>query len=572
MNELNYQVDLLKAMNQKLNAREKMYTMICEASQCAYLYFSYEKNQIVTMGRWQEFFDFDLQDIKDLNRIFDEVEEEYVVPLREVIFLEKSGRGISAMECRHKGDRGWYSFRTTVDYDNLGNPQDKLIVVENTTKLKTQRDELVYMAHFDTMTGLYNRNYFVTTLHDYMTQAERERNVVSVMVIDIDDFKKVNDGMGMIAGDELIQLFGGFLKELVRENVFACHLNHDVFCIAIYDPTVDCNVEQMYQAIRKRTQEPFVLSTRQNVNITVSIGVADFPEAASTPLELINCAEIVMYRSKSMGKNAMQYFNASILNDFLKNVELDNKLREAAFHNNFELNYQPQFFTGDKRLRGVEALIRWRDEQNHPISPSVFIPIAEKNGCIIPIGDWVIEESIRTFVGWKETYKEALILSINISAVQYNKPDFVDSLMQMIRKHHVDPREIEIEITESVLIEDFEKVIDKLKVLRGHGIRVSLDDFGTGFSSLSYLKKLPIDTLKIDKSFIDTVLSDSATRIITESIINMVKSLGIESIAEGVEEQAQYDYLHAIGCDMIQGFLLGKPQTAADIETLLKNG
>ena len=217
----------------------------------------------------------------------------------------------------------------------------------------------------------------------------------------------------------------------------------------------------------------------------------------------------------------------------------------------------------------MEALIRWKDEDNNMISPNVFIPIAEKNGCIIPIGDWVIEESIRTFAGWREKYKVSGILSINISAVQYNKVDFVDSLLLVIRKYHVDPGMIEIEITESVLIEDFDNVIDKLKILRSHGVRVSLDDFGTGFSSLSYLKKLPIDTLKIDKSFIDTVLSDSATRIITESIINMVKSLGIESIAEGVEEQAQYDYLHAIGCDMIQGYLLGKPHTAEEIEGLL---
>ncbi|MBR1852623.1 MAG: GGDEF domain-containing protein [Lachnospiraceae bacterium] len=569
MNEMNYQMDLLKAMNQKLTSKEKMYTMICEASRCAYLYFSYEKNQIVTMGRWREFFDFDIQDIKDINHIFDEIEEEYIVPLRDVVFLEKSGKGISAMECRHKDGKGWYSFRTTVDYDNLGNPQDKLIVVENTTKLKTQHDELIYMAHYDSMTGLYNRNYFVTLLHDYMVMAERERSVVSVMVIDIDDFKKVNDGMGMLAGDELLQQFGAFLKELTKENVFACHLNNDVYCIGIYDPSVDCNVEQIHKAIKRRIRDEFVLSNKQSVKITVSIGVAEYPEAASTPLELINCAEIVMYRCKTAGKNRMQYFDASILNDFLKNIELDNKLREAAFHNNFELYYQPQFFTGNKKMRGMEALIRWKDEENQMISPNIFIPIAEKNGCIIPIGDWVIEESIRTFANWREKYKISYILSINISAVQYNKEDFVESLLQIIKKYHVDPGMIEIEITESVLIEDFDKVIDKLKILRGHGIRVSLDDFGTGFSSLSYLKKLPIDTLKIDKSFIDTVLADSATRIITESIINMVKSLGIESIAEGVEEQAQYDYLHSIGCDMIQGYLLGKPQTAEEFEGLL---
>ncbi|MDE6700936.1 MAG: EAL domain-containing protein [Acetatifactor sp.] len=277
-----------------------------------------------------------------------------------------------------------------------------------------------------------------------------------------------------------------------------------------------------------------------------------------------------MFRCKSMGKNTIQYFDTPILHDFLNSIEMENKLKEAVFTSNFLLYFQPQFYTGNKKLRGVEALIRWKDDNGHMISPDVFIPIAEKNGCIVPIGSWVVEQSIKCYAEWRERYGIPFIVSINISAVQYNREDFVEELLRIIKQYHVKPCEVEIEITESILIEDFNKVIEKLKVLREVGIRISLDDFGTGFSSLSYLKKLPIDTLKIDKSFIDTVLTDGATRIITESIINMVKSLGVESIAEGVEEEAQYDYLHAIGCDMIQGYLLGRPQPPEDIDKLLQ--
>ena len=215
-------------------------------------------------------------------------------------------------------------------------------------------------------------------------------------------------------------------------------------------------------------------------------------------------------------------------------------------------------------------MIRWRDGNNQMISPSVFIPIAEKNGAIISIGSWVVEQSIRQYASWRNTYGIHLILSINISARQFEKENFVEFLTKTLRKYEVDSSEIELEVTESILIEDFEVVTEKLRILKNYGIRISLDDFGTGFSSLSYLKTLPINTLKIDKSFIDTVLSDSATRVITESIVEMVKSLGFESIAEGVEDEQQYKYLHAIGCDVIQGFYLGKPLPSSDMEALIQ--
>ena len=297
--------------------------------------------------------------------------------------------------------------------------------------------------------------------------------------------------------------------------------------------------------------------------------MAEYPEAAKSTLELINCAEIVMFKAKGSGKNAIQYFDAPILNDFLQNVTIENKLKEAVFNQNFTLNFQPQYHVGTKKLRGVEALIRWRDNDGAMISPALFIPIAEKNGTIVPIGSWVLEESIRTFAEWKRNYSENMILSLNISAIQYRRHEFVNMILGMIRKYNVSPEEIELEITESVLIENFHEVVEKLHVLRAHGIRISLDDFGTGYSSLSYLKGLPIDTLKIDKSFIDAMLSDENARVIIESIIYMVRKLGFETVAEGVESKEQYEYLEGIGCDCIQGFFMGKPMPGNEIQELL---
>lgn len=547
-----------------------MYRMICDTVSGAYLYYSFEKNEVTVLGKWHDFFEFEIRDIKDISKFFDIVEEEYAVSLRETFFPEKKGDDYASLDCQLKNSRIWMRFCVNIVYDANGQPSDKIVGIDNITKYKSQNEELMYMAYYDDLTGLYNRNYFVRLLGGLVRKAEKENSIISVLIIDIDDFRKVNDGLGIIIGDELVQLFGAFLREFSEENVLVSHLNSDVYCMAIYDPVGSRSVEQIHRAIQKRTRDPFRLSGGQELQITVSVGVAEFPEAAQNALELINCAEIIMFKGKALGKNIIQYFNTPILSDFLKSVEIENKMKEAVFNKSFVMNYQPQFYAGNQRLRGVEALIRWEDNPGHFISPSVFIPLAEKNGSIVPIGSWVLEECIKQYAEWQKRYGVTFVMSINISAMQFRRTDFVSVLTRVLNEYHVDPALLELEVTESVLVDDFEAVSAKLKVLKEYGIRVSLDDFGTGFSSLAYLKELPIDTLKIDKSFIDTVLTDSATRIITESIINMVKALGFESIAEGVEEQQQYRYLHAIGCDVIQGYYFGRPQAPEQIEELLQ--
>lgn len=569
MNELHYQLDLLKAMNQKLVEKEKMYSRIFEVTESAFIYQSFENDLIATLGQWNKFFDFKLRESRDFSRILDLVEETYVPELKNVLFLEKQGRTNEQIECQLKATKGWLQFRTFVVYTNDGKPVNKVIYILNVTKARIQNEELNYMAYYDGLTGLYNRNYFVRLLTEYLKNAKDKNAVVSVMFVDIDDFRKVNDGLGIMVGDELVQQFGFFLKEICGDNMIACHLHSDAFCLAVYDPSGVRSVDAIYRTIQQRVKDPFYISSGQEITVTVSVGVAEYPEAAESALELMNCAELVVFKCKKQGKNILQYFAPPILENFLNSIELENKLKRAVFNNDFHMYYQPQYYTGNRRLRGVEALIRWKDEDSQMISPSTFIPVAEKNGSIITIGKWVVEESIRQYAVWRKQFGFPFIMSINISALQYKREDFVDSIVEILNRYHVRPTEVELEITESVLIDDFGAVYEKLKVLRNYGIRISLDDFGTGFSSLSYLKKLPIDTLKIDKSFIDTVMTDSATRVITEAIINMVKSLGFESIAEGVEEEQQYNYLHAIGCDVIQGYLFSKPLSPAELEMVL---
>lgn len=569
MNELHYQLDLLKAMNQKLAEKEKMYSRIFEVTESAFIYQSFENDLVATLGQWNKFFDFKVREPRDLSRILDLVEEAHVPELKNVLFLERQGETSAQTDCQLKATKGWLQFRAFVIYTNDGKPVNKVIYILNVTKAKIQNEELNYMAYYDGLTGLYNRNYFVRLLTEYIKTAREKNAVVSVMFIDIDDFRKVNDGLGIMVGDELVQQFGFFLKEICGDDMIACHLHSDAFCLAVYDSSGARSVDAIYRTIQQRVKDPFYISSGQEITVTVSVGVAEYPEAAESALELMNCAELVVFKCKKQGKNVLQYFAPPILENFLNSIELENKLKKAVYNNDFHMFYQPQYYAGNRRLRGVEALIRWKDDDAQMISPATFIPVAEKNGSIITIGKWVVEESIKQYAAWRKQFGFPFIMSINISALQYKREDFVDSIVGILNQYHVKPAEVELEITESVLIDDFGAVYEKLKILRNYGIRISLDDFGTGFSSLSYLKKLPIDTLKIDKSFIDTVMTDSATRVITEAIINMVKSLGFESIAEGVEEEQQYNYLHAIGCDVIQGYLFGKPLSPEELETVL---
>ena len=569
MNETHYQLDLLKAMNQSLSTRDRMYRLICEIADGAFLYFDMSKFEIVTLGKWNEYFDFSIHEKRDLEKLFELVDEPYVIPLRDLFFIEKQLEEYAVLECLTRKDRKWFRFETHVFYDAAGMPVDKVISVVNITKYKMQSEELDYYSYYDVITGLYNRNYFVRLLNEFLQRANAQNDVVSVLMIDIDDFHKVNDGLGMIYGDELIQQFGTFLKDLCSDKVIACHLNSDIYCLAIYAPQGDYSVHGIHTAILQRLKHPFILSCDQNVSITVTVGVSEYPESSQSALDLMNCAEIVMLKGKALGKNMMTFFDAPILQEFMNDLEMEAKLKQAVTDHKFELYYQPQYYAGNRKIRGVEALIRWRDRDDELISPDVFIPLAEKNGSIIPIGNWVIEEAISQYHNWRILYGVQFVLSVNVSPRQFNQKDFNEKLMEILEKYQVPPYCLELEMTESILIEDFDSVCKKLKYLKDKGIRISLDDFGTGFSSLSYLKKLPINTLKIDKSFIDTVLIDSTTRIIMESIINMVKSLGFESVAEGVEEEQQYKYLHAIGCDVIQGFLFGKPMSVKDLEASL---
>lgn len=570
MNDLQFQLDMVRSLNQQLNGKEKMYQLVCSTSRNAFIYVDFQKNTVSILGNWKGFFDFSVEKTEDLLVIPDVVKEEHKRDLRNLLCLEKKNESNGVVECCLSESGRWLEFECTVLYDKE-RPVEKVIRIRDITSVKKQNDELRYMAYYDMLTGLYNRNYFVSVLSDWVRKAEADSDTIAVMCLEIDNFKKINDGLGLVAGDELIQSFGLFLKGFMDAQTIVAHVTDDTYYIAVKNPVGSHSIEKLFGSIVKRVEEPFILMGGHEIYVSVCAGVAEYPEAATNSLELINCSEIVMFRSKENGPNSMKYFETPIFQDFIENINMENKLKEAVNMNRFLLYYQPQYDSRSGKLRGVEALVRWQDESGKMISPGVFIPIAEKSGMIVPIGAWVLEEGIEKYAEWREKYNCDMILSLNISAIQYKRPDFVNNLLELLEKYKVNPKDIELEITESVLIDDFEQVVSKLRTLKEYGIKISLDDFGTGYSSLSYLKGLPIDTLKIDKSFIDTVTEDKSTQVITESIVSMVKKLGYETVAEGVETEEQFEYLKKIECDNIQGYLLGKPMPADGIADLLKN-
>lgn len=569
MDDLQFQLDMVCALNKQLDGKEKMYQLVCSTSHNAFLYIQFQKNTIEVLGNWDSFFDFGVNTPADMDRILEAVEETDRSGLKELLYLENAGGQNKVLECKLCGAERWLEFECTVCCDDDGKPLQKVIRIRDITKSKKQNEDLRYMAYYDMLTGLYNRNYFIRILSEWLRDAKERHETVAVMCLDIDNFKKINDGFGMVAGDELLQAFGLYLKGFMDERTIVAHVTDDTYYIAVKNPVGSRSMEEIFDAIGERAEKPFCLVGGQKIFISFCAGVAEYPEAAANALELINCSEIVMFRAKEHGPGSIRYFETPIFRDFIDNINLENRLKEAINMNRFVLYYQPQYDSKSKKLRGVEALVRWQDESGKMISPGVFIPIAEKSGMIVPIGTWVLEEGIRKYAAWRKKYNCSMVLSLNISAIQYKRPDFVGKLLEILEKYQVNPKDIELEITESVLIDDFEQVVDKLHTLKEYGIKISLDDFGTGYSSLSYLKGLPIDTLKIDKSFVDTVIQDESTQVITESIISMGKKLGYETVAEGVETEEQYEYLKKIDCDNIQGFLLGKPMPEEELADLL---
>lgn len=558
-NAIAYQMDLLHAKSSRLKKEKKVYHKVSELMGYGFFYENFSEKVELEVGDWDAIFGFHqeiYENIQDFLRNLERCEYMTVGKSRQ----KEENTLYRELEFVLKNKTVWVSNIIWTEKQD-GKITERISCFRNITNFKRQNEEMEFLAFYDTVTGLYNRNYFVKKLDDILEKEREEKtwNTISVISMGIHDFKKINEGMGMVVGDEALQEVGFRLQELADDHMLVARFNGGEYGIAITDASGKRSVENIYARICERLREPVSVYGHEPVQMHFSVGVAEHPEAGDSALDLIQNAQIVRKAAESAGSNTIRFYDYKLVNSFKEKLKLEKQLKEAILHNRFELFFQPQYEIHTKRLRGAETLLRWRGEDGSFVPNNLYIPIAEQNGEIIRIGWWVFRQAIGYLAKWERELEFEGILSINASTVQIKQEDFVSRVMGLVEEFQIQPRHLEIEITESVVMEDLELVVGKFRLLRQHGIKVSLDDFGTGFSSLTYLKELPIDTLKIDKTFIDSVTTDSSTNIITQSVVEMVRQLGLETVAEGVETQEQYQFLEDIQCDNIQGFLLGKP-------------
>ncbi len=433
---------------------------------------------------------------------------------------------------------------------------------------EVERDKQIeFFAFHDALTGLSSRSKFEDDFEIWAKNSKDTDNKFGILFIDIDNMKYVNDAHGHSKGDELICRVAEILKRFERDTIHVYRFGGDEFIVMVNHVDSHNTVVNIGDMLRE-------LCNAEGVEF--SGGISMYPEDSENLEELLKYADMAMYDVKRTTKNNVGYFQAVMRDRFMNKIIIKNKLTaafskgEGEAHRDFELHYQPQFDVSSNMLRGFEALLRWHDDDLGWISPEKFIPIAEESKLVIPIGDWVLREAVETLAKWQKEFDFKGIMSVNVSPVQLKKDNFLFNLESIVREFKIPPESLEIEITEGVFIENKEEILGILNCVRQLGIGISLDDFGTGYSSLSYLQLLPITTLKIDKSFIANITEKTGVEAnITDSIVNMVTKMGLDTIAEGVENSAQLDVLKNIKCKTVQGFLKGKPMNKSRCEQIL---
>ncbi|MCP5419403.1 MAG: EAL domain-containing protein [Gammaproteobacteria bacterium] len=456
--------------------------------------------------------------------------------------------------------------------DDAGKIVHYLAVFTDLSQRKQDAAWLHFLSHNDSLTGLANRMCFRERLSEALSRAQRhEHQVLGLLLIDLDHFKTVNDSLGHPLGDSLLQAVAQRLRECVRESDLVARLGGDEFGIMLDPLNHVQDAAAPASKVLQSLADP-VLVDGHELYISASVGISCYPTDGNDAETLLKNADIALYRAKEEGRNLYQFFSTEMNERANETLIISNSLRQALERNEFLLEYQPCLDLASKRITSVETLIRWKHPQLGLISPVKFIPIAEETGVIVAIGEWVLRTACAQARGWQKAGLPPLRLAINLSARQFRQPDLAQRIAEILEETGFPANALEVEITESMVMQDPRKTHQILLDLKAMGITVAIDDFGTGYSSLSYLKRFPIDYLKIDQSFVGDIPKDMDDMAITRAIVAMAKSLRLRVIAEGVETDEQHTFLSAEGCEEGQGFLFGRPQSPEDLERLLRDG
>ena len=498
----------------------------------------------------------------------------YVQPNRRDEFMEHiKARGmVSGFESqvyRKNGEAIWISENARAVRDDAGRLVCYEGTVEDVTERKLYQTRIEQQANYDTLTGLANRSLLNDRLAQAIRAAHSYGTRLAVVFVDLDRFKYINDSLGHHVGDELLRAMAERLKATVRESDTVARLGGDEFVLLINghgDPeTVATVLERMLSDI----SQPWTIP-QGDFNVTCSIGVALYPDDGTTAETLLKHADSAMYRAKDRGRNNFQFFTAEINALITERLELENKLRRALEREQFSLRYQPRVDMRTRKIVGVEALLRWNLSEKDSIPPTRFIPVAEEIGLIVPIGKWVLRTACEQAVAWRRLGLPEVIMSVNVSARQFRQDSLVATIAEVLRETGLDPKCLEIEITESTVMHGADQFISMLGELNDLGVQIALDDFGTGYSSLSYLKRFPVDRLKVDRSFVQDIASDADDATIVRTIVALGHNLGLKVVAEGVENEQQIEFLCENLCDELQGFYFGMPMAASELAVLLR--
>ena len=442
-------------------------------------------------------------------------------------------------------------------------PHNKIIGTYGTARDITERKEaeefINFQAYHDLLTRLPNRALFKDRLNISVAQAKRSKTGIAVMFLDLDRFKVVNDTLGHAMGDRLLQSVALRLEKCVRKCDTLSRFGGDEFTLLLPSISSAEDARTIAKKVIATLKEPFMLGEHE-VFVGVSVGIAIYPDGGCTVDELIQNADVAMYHVKSRGKDGYQFFSDNMAVNTSNRLSMERDLRNALDRKEFRVFYQPQINAISGKIIGVEALVRWQHPERGLIYPGEFIPLAEETRLMSDINDWVLMTACKEVKGWIENGHKDIRLSVNFSPLQVEHPKFVHRLLARLRQADFPPQNLEIELTENVIMNDLENMVQKLSQLAEHGLTIAIDDFGTGYSSLNYLRKLPIHTLKVDQSFIQDIKDTQNEACIVNAIVSMAHGLKLNIIAEGVETKAQLEYLKLLGCQEIQGFYFGKAE------------
>jgi len=434
---------------------------------------------------------------------------------------------------------------------------------------KEAEDSIQFMAHHDTLTGLPNRSMLDERVSSAIEAADEYGGGMTLAFIDLDHFKLVNDSLGHHAGDELLKTVAARMSRCVLPGDSIVRLGGDEFVVLINGAMEKGEaVEERLRAVREAIAEPVVIDGR-SFQITCSMGVAAYPQHGRNATELLARADAAMYRAKEIGRDAMQVFTAELANRALEKLERQEELRRALARSEFFLQYQPQMDLATGRIFAVEALIRWNHPERGLVPPGDFIPLAEETGLIGPIGDWTLRAACRQNKAWQEAGLPPIVVSVNVSARQFQEVDWVERVAAALFESGLEARYLELELTESLIMQDVQQAVETMHRLEQLGVHLAIDDFGTGYSSLAALKRFPVGRLKIDRSFVRDLPGDTDDAAIARAVISLAHTLQLRVIAEGVETRQQVDFLREAGCDEIQGFYLSRPVDARVLQALL---